>query len=215
MEITVNHIAIARGQYRARYRTPTGMLSSILPSTFAGKHRCSRRRALPRWHSSALGTTARPQKRRRLSTAVDNMSQGLLTFDAQGRIVLLNCRYIDLYKVSPKVVRPGCSLRDLIQHRKETRVFSGNVDSYCRKVFDGAAKGQSTQAYVQASDGRIVLAKNEPLPDGGWVSTHENVTEQHRAAQERAAINDQEQRRAAIDAAIAAFRPQAEELLSS
>jgi methyl-accepting chemotaxis protein len=60
-----------------------------------------------------------------------------------------------------------------------------------------------------------VLAKNEPLPDGGWISTHEDVTEQHRAAQERAAINDQEQRRAAIDAAIAAFRPQAEQLLSS
>ncbi|MGA2567165.1 MAG: PAS-domain containing protein [Pseudolabrys sp.] len=191
------------------------MLSSILPSTFAGQALllatpCVAALAfVGAWYHRAAA------KKRRLSTAVDNMSQGLLTFDAQGRIVLLNRRYIDLYKVSPKIVRPGCSLRDLIQHRKETGVFSGDVDSYCQKVFDGAAKGQSTQAYVQASDGRIVLAKNEPLPDGGWVSTHEDVTEQHRAAQERAAINDQEQRRAAIDAAIAAFRPQAEELLSS
>ena len=68
---------------------------------------------------------------------------------------------------------------------------------------------------MQASDGRIVLAKNEPLPGGGWVSTHEDVTEQRRAEQERAAIHDQEQRRAVIDAAIASFRPQVEKLLSS
>ena len=191
------------------------MLSSILPSTFAGQALllatpCVAALAfVGAWYHRAAA------KKRRLSTAVDNMSQGLLTYDAQDRIVLLNRRYIDLHKVSPKIVQPGCSLHDLIQHRKETGVFSGDVDSYCQKIFDGVAKGQSTQAYVQASDGRIVLAKNEPLPDGGWVSTREDVIEQRRAAQERAAINDQEQRRAAIDAAIAAFRPQAEELLSS
>jgi methyl-accepting chemotaxis protein len=78
-----------------------------------------------------------------------------------------------------------------------------------------AAKGQSTQVYVQASDGRIVLAKNEPLPDGGWVSTHEDVTEQRHAEQELAAIRDQEQLCTVIDAAIASFRPRAEKLLSS
>jgi methyl-accepting chemotaxis protein len=68
---------------------------------------------------------------------------------------------------------------------------------------------------VQSSDGRIVLAKNEPLPSGGWVSTHADVTEQCRAEEERAASQVQQQQRAAIDAAIASFRPQAEKLLSN
>ena len=77
------------------------------------------------------------------------------------------------------------------------------------------AQGKSQEHYVQASDGRIVLAKNEPLPDGGWVSTHEDVTEQRHAEQERAAIRDQEQRRAAINSAIASFRPTVEKLLST
>ena len=44
---------------------------------------------------------------RRLSTAVDNMSQGLCMFDAQGRIVLVNRRYIDMYRLSPQIVRAG------------------------------------------------------------------------------------------------------------
>jgi hypothetical protein len=68
---------------------------------------------------------------------------------------------------------------------------------------------------VQSSDGRIVLAKNEPLPGGGWVSTHADVTEQRRADEERAASQAQQQRRATIDAAIASFRPLVEKLLSS
>src|SRR6185312_6369982 len=105
--------------------------------------------------------------------------------------------------------------RQLIQHRKETGLFSGDVDAYCKKIIEGARSGSSNGTYVQASDGRIVLAKNEPLADGGWVSTHEDVTEQRRAEEERAAIRDQERRRGVIDSAIASFRPQVEKLLSS
>ena len=151
---------------------------------------------------------------RRLRNAVDNMSQGLCTFDAQGRIVLVNRRYIQMYNLSPRVVKAGCALRDLIQHRKDTGVFTGDVESYCQKIFDTVGKGHSYQTYVQASDGRVVLAKNEPLPSGGWVSTHEDVTEQRKAEAERAASNEQEHRRVAIDASIASFRPQAEKLLA-
>ena len=152
---------------------------------------------------------------RRLSTALNNMSQGLNMFDEQGRITLLNRRYLEMYKLSPDIVKPGCTLHALIQHRKDTGLFSGDVAAYCKKILDGIGKGESSQHYVQASDGRIVLAKNELLPDGGWVSTHEDVTEQRHAEAERAAIRGQEQRRTVIDAAIASFRPQVEKLLSS
>ena len=149
-----------------------------------------------------------------LSKALNNMSQGLCMFDAQGRITLLNHRYISMYNLSADVVKPGCSLRDLIQHRKDTGLLADDVNAYCRKILDGIGRGESTPFYVAASDGRVVLTKNEPLPDGGWVTTHEDVTEQRRAEEERAAIRDHEQRRASVEAAIAAFRPLVEQLLS-
>ena len=154
------------------------------------------------------------RENRRLLDAVDNMSQGLCMFDAQGRINLVNHRYMSMYKLSPAIVKPGCPLRDLIQHRKDTGLFTGDVDAYCKKIRENVSKGDSAHVYVQASDGRIVLAKNEPLPDGGWVSTHEDVTERRKAEEERAAIDEQEQRRAAVDASIASFRPQVEKLLA-
>ncbi len=152
---------------------------------------------------------------RRLSGAIDNMSQGLLMFDAQGRITLVNRRYIEMYALSSDVVKPGCSLQQLIQHRKDAGFFSGDVEPYCRNILEEVGQHKRMSHYVQASDGRIVLAKNEPLPNGGWVSTHEDVTEQRHAEEERVAIRDQDARRSVIDGAIAAFRPQVEQLLSS
>jgi methyl-accepting chemotaxis protein len=152
---------------------------------------------------------------RRLTGAIDNMSQGLNMFDAQGRITLVNRRYIEMYALSPEIVKPGCSLQKLIQHRKDAGFFSGDPESYSRKILQDMAQHKSMSHYVEASDGRIVLAKNEPLPNGGWVSTHEDVTEQRRAEEERVAVRDQDARRSVIDGAIAAFRPQVEQLLSS
>ena len=152
---------------------------------------------------------------RRLVDAIDNMSQGLCMFDAQARIVLVNGRYLEMYKLSADVVKPGCTLRQLIEHRKETGLFIDDIDAYCQHIIDSMKQGASTPIYVQASDGRIVLAKNEPLPGGGWVATHEDVTERRRAEEERAASREQESRRSAVETAIAGFRPIAERLLGS
>jgi len=161
------------------------------------------------WHRRAI------EKHMRLRDAVDNMSQGLLMFDAHSRIVLCNRRYLEMYKLSPTVVKPGCTLRELIQHRKDTGLFSGDVDSYCQSILESMHAGGQRLLYVQASDGRIVLAKNQLLPGGGWVATHEDVTEQRRAEEERAAIRSEDQRRSVIDAAIHGFRSSVEALLGS
>ncbi len=150
---------------------------------------------------------------RHLVTAVDNMSQGLCMFDAQTRISVVNSRYIEMYALSPDIVKPGLPLRGLIQHRKDTGLFTGDVEDYCQRILDTMREGKDIGLYVQASDGRVILAKNHPMPGGGWVSTHEDVTEQRRAEEERAAANDQEKRRASVDAAIASFRPLVERLL--
>ncbi len=156
-------------------------------------------------------------RHRHLSIGLDNMSQGLCMFDSRGRVVISNRRYLEMYRL-PETVKPGLSLRDLMVERQKTGLFKGDIDAYCADILARVrdAKDQGTKdagAYVQASDGRIVLARNEALAAGGWVSTHEDVTEQRQAELERAASRDTEKRRALIDGAIAAFRPAAEALL--
>ena len=191
------------------------MLASILPLTVAGQAMLLASLSIGALVLLGIQHGRLHTQNRRLLNAIDNMSQGLCMFDAQATIVVRNRRYVEMYKLSPQVVRPGCTLRELIQHRKDTGLFSGDVDAYCKSIIEGVRSGKSSGIYVPASDGRIVLAKNEPLPGGGWVSTHEDVTEQRHAEQERAAIRGQEQRRATIDFAISSFRPAAERLLSA
>jgi methyl-accepting chemotaxis protein len=155
----------------------------------------------------------RHAQHRHLSIGLDNMSQGLCMFDSRGRVALSNRRYLEMYRLSPEIVKPGLSLRDLITYRKQTGLFTGDTDEYCANIIERVRAGGDLGAYVAANDGRIVLAKNEPLASGGWVSTHEDVTEQRNAELERAANRDTEKRRAIIDGAIATFRPVAENLL--
>ena len=152
---------------------------------------------------------------RRLTDAIENMSQGLCMFDKRARITLVNRRYLDMYQLDPRIVRPGMTLIQLIRARKDTGLFQGDVDAYVAKIMDGVKTGSSAGHVAPAGGGRLVLAKNEIMVGGGWVSTHEDVTEQRKAEEERTAIRDQERRRSMIDDAIKAFRPKVESLLSS
>jgi methyl-accepting chemotaxis protein len=150
-----------------------------------------------------------------LSDALDYMSQGLCMFDGGGRIVVCNRQYLNMYQLSPEVVKPGLRLRELIEHRRQTGLFTGDADKYCKEIMDGIAAGKTSKFVVNASDGRVVHAINAPTPDGGWVSTHEDVTEQHLLQQQRDDMADQQKRGGMIGAAIASFRGAMETLLKT
>ncbi|MCA6109096.1 bifunctional diguanylate cyclase/phosphodiesterase [Bradyrhizobium cenepequi] len=115
----------------------------------------------------------------RLDTAVNNMTQGLLLFDASQRLVVCNKRYVEMYALSADVIKPGCSFRDVIAHRKATGSFDGDVDRFVALVLRDI--GLRNMMVITTSDGRSIQVVNEPLADGGWVATHEDITERHRA----------------------------------
>ena len=150
-----------------------------------------------------------------LSDVFDHMSQGLCMFDATSRIIVCNQPYLRMYRLSPEVVKPGCTLRALIEHRRQTGLFTGDPAQYCKDIMEGIAAGTTSRWTVNASDGRIVHAINVPMPDGGWVSTHEDVTEQRRLQEQRDDMLAQQKRRSGVDAAIATFRSGMEALLMS
>jgi diguanylate cyclase (GGDEF)-like protein/PAS domain S-box-containing protein len=124
-------------------------------------------------------------ERSRLDTALNNMIQGLVTFDASSRLVTVNRRYIDMYNLSPEIVKPGCYFIDLMRHRKETGSFAGDVDAFCARVRRNTALGKTDHSIMQCPDGRSIMAVSRPLADGGWVATMEDITERRRLEQER------------------------------
>jgi diguanylate cyclase (GGDEF)-like protein len=117
-------------------------------------------------------------EKQRLDTAVNNMTQGLLMFDSEQRLVICNKRYIEMYGLSADVVKPGCSFHDVIAHRKATGSFEGDVEHYVALVLRDVALRNSM--VITTPNGRSIQVVNEPLPFGGWVATHEDITERRR-----------------------------------
>ena len=123
------------------------------------------------------------EQHRRLNIAVSNMAQGLLLYDSSERLLLCNQQYLDMFGLSADLVKPGCTLRDIVQSRKDTGTIAGDVDEYCEKVREGYRAGVSTLS--ETPDGRWVQILNKAVQGGGWVSTIEDVTEQ-RHSEEKA-----------------------------
>jgi PAS domain S-box-containing protein len=149
----------------------------------------------------------------RLAAAVDHMSQGLGMFDVSGRLILVNRAYLKMYGLSAEHAKPGVSLRDLFNQRVMVGTFAGDIDRYIDEVMREIRAGEPVDRTLEMGDGRIYSISNRPMADGGWVSTHQDVTSQLRAEQERDRIAAQEQRRSGIDAALSGFRARVEALL--
>jgi diguanylate cyclase (GGDEF)-like protein len=115
----------------------------------------------------------------RFDTAINHMSQGLLLFDPAQRLVVCNQRFIEMYGLSKDVVVPGSSFRDIIAHRKATGSFAGDDAEYCARVLRNV--GLKNAMVIDTPDGRSIQVVSEPLADGGWVATHEDITERRRS----------------------------------
>ncbi len=149
----------------------------------------------------------------RIIAAIDNMSQGLCMFDRAERLVVCNRRYLEMYDLSPSVIKPGCTLTEVLEQRARQKTFLLDIATYRRELMETIRAGQTTHVEIKSDAGRVISISNQPMPDGGWVATHEDITERRSAEQERALMEEQKHRREAIDSAIATFRARMEVLL--
>ncbi|WP_448046152.1 bifunctional diguanylate cyclase/phosphodiesterase [Bradyrhizobium liaoningense] len=124
-------------------------------------------------------------ERLRLDTALNNMSQGLILYDAAGYIVTCNRRYVDMFGLSHDVIKPGCHIREAMYHRKERDAFDGDVEAFCADVMRTVAEGTVSTRIQQLASGRAFQVINTPLAQGGWVATTEDITERRNLEQER------------------------------
>jgi diguanylate cyclase (GGDEF)-like protein/PAS domain S-box-containing protein len=124
-------------------------------------------------------------EKQRLDTALNNMTQGLVLYDPSARIVTFNQRYIDMYSLSTDVVKPGCHYYELIQHRKDTGSYDGDVRAFCDPIMRDVAQGKVNRCIMECRDGRAFEVINKPLARGGWVATIEDITERRKLEQER------------------------------
>ena len=104
-------------------------------------------------------------------------------FDKDARLVVRNQRYLTMYGLSPDIVKRGCTLRELIRAPKEPGlVFLGDAEEYVPGRAQGARVRRARQIEsIEIDNGRVVAVVTNPMPGGGWVATHEDITERRQA----------------------------------
>jgi diguanylate cyclase (GGDEF)-like protein len=117
-----------------------------------------------------------------LELAINKMTQGLTMWDSAGRLVLCNQRYIEMYGLSPDVVRAGCTVSEMLQHRIETGSLTPEqAERYVIHRETAIDDENSMGEAFELPDGRTIVVTRRPLSGGGWVATHDDISERRHA----------------------------------
>ncbi len=117
----------------------------------------------------------------RFNVALDNMSQGLCMFDADKNLLVCNDLYIEMYDLDPALAAPGTSFRKILEHRIESGVFAGDdPESYIQERLEAVDEGEASTKIQDISNGRVIAIAHKPMAGGGWVATHQDITELQR-----------------------------------
>jgi diguanylate cyclase (GGDEF)-like protein len=135
---------------------------------------------LRRWVLRQLDSllSAQAAESLRFDTAINKISQGLCFFDGQQRLIFCNQRYAEMYQLSRDLMRPGTTLREIVDHRFAAGSFPDMTTAEYlawRVSISVAAKASDT--VLTLKNGRVIAIHHQPMPDGGWVATHEDITE--------------------------------------
>ncbi|WP_426314656.1 putative bifunctional diguanylate cyclase/phosphodiesterase [Methylobacterium fujisawaense] len=104
------------------------------------------------------------EQNERFDAALNNMSQGLCMFGAHGRLKVFNAQFCRIYNIAPEALEAEPTHADV-------RQLAGLAD------WSGSESRPHRRSLTRTlADERCVEITVEPMADGGWVETHEDVT---------------------------------------
>ena len=114
-----------------------------------------------------------------LSAAINSMAQGIIMLDAKATVLAINDPYRKIYGLPPGI-KAGSSLADILKHRVENGLFTGDASAYVAAIVARIAKREPSSDEIGLSDGRLIAIQERAMDGGGWVAMHEDITEQRR-----------------------------------
>lgn len=126
------------------------------------------------------------EKTRLLEATLDNMSDGLILFDAEGRMMVWNNRAMELFGFPPALRRRGVSQAALISSTIASGVLSERLAGI---LMERAAAGRPVYPDKQAAEVELagdlhIQVRRSFMADGGEVQIYLDVTEERRRERE-------------------------------
>lgn len=117
--------------------------------------------------------------------ALDVIGLGICVFDGDHRLRMCNRSFALIYRLVPELLRPGMTLAEVVAMREAANTVptmaARDYVAWRRRV---AGATQRLDSEVELRDGRTISIVHQPAPGGGWVSTHEDVTQRRRSERE-------------------------------
>ena len=121
-------------------------------------------------------------ERERLDAAVSNMPIGLCMFDSMQRLIISNKQYAEIYGMPPELTKPGTSLREILEDRIRAGIFNAtDPERILQNLIKQVTGERSSLNLIELKDGRTLSIAHQAMAGGGWVATHEDVTERRQA----------------------------------
>ena len=110
--------------------------------------------------------------------AIETMAEGLCMFDADQRLVLANSKYAQIYGLPERLLEGGTPHADISRYRVAHGLkMVGTLQSFMERHQSITTRVPNGVTLVQLHTGALISIHHENLSDGGWVSTHWDVTE--------------------------------------
>ena len=120
-----------------------------------------------------------------LDAAISNMSHGLAMFDADQKLIICNRQYAELYRLPSSLAQPGTPLMAILEHRAAGGVHAeSSPQALFDRVVGAGRRGTPSRVEYTLPDGRTIFVSHQPMANGGWVSTHEDITQRKHDEQE-------------------------------
>jgi diguanylate cyclase (GGDEF)-like protein/PAS domain S-box-containing protein len=120
----------------------------------------------------------------RIDAAINHMVQGLVMFNTAGELVVCNHRFVEIYGLSCNDVKPGVTIRRVLELRVEAGSFFDDIEAYIDELRAKMRAGEPLIKITELADGRTFCVTNQPTGGGAWVATHEDITNRRNAEKE-------------------------------
>ena len=141
---------------------------------------------LRRWDKDALARAEGEARRaeRRLTDAIDILPEGLVFLDGEGRYILWNKRYAEMYHRSADLFAPGRKLADTLRIGVARGDYPDAVGREEAWIADRLAllKNPGVRHEQKLSDGRWVMIEERATSDGGIIGLRVDITEMREQA---------------------------------
>lgn len=147
----------------------------------------------------------------RFNRALENMSHGLVMFDSEQRLIVCNRLFSIMYGLSDEQLEPGTTLHEILAYQVANGLSDQEeIEAGIRDWLGRQGNEVLTVQTHKLSDGRTIQVTFAPMAEGGWLATHEDITERQRAEQELLSHRDHLQD--LVDEATESLKTKATEL---